>query len=82
MATHINKKKRLAKTKSGKESDETEPGDKPSRYSTTSGIGQTPTVKRTWTVGDTVEDKKTKKRGSKKKVPRPQGTGVNAIPVG
>ncbi|KAJ3477144.1 hypothetical protein NLI96_g10670 [Meripilus lineatus] len=80
---HEQRKKRLAKTKSGKESDETEPaGDKPSRYSATSGIGHTPTTKRTWTVGDVVEDKKTKKRGSKKRVPRPQGTGVNAIPVG
>lgn len=76
--------KRLAKQKAGKGTEESGPegGDKPSRYSATSGIGQVPSTKRTWTVGDVVEDKKTKKRGSKKKPPRSQGTGVNAIPVG
>ncbi|EIM92298.1 uncharacterized protein STEHIDRAFT_89201 [Stereum hirsutum FP-91666 SS1] len=61
--------------------------DRPQRYSTTSGEGQASAGKRTWTVGD-VDDGETHRGGknAKKKVrgvrTRPQGTGVNAIPVG
>ncbi|KAI0673386.1 hypothetical protein C8Q78DRAFT_968332 [Trametes maxima] len=60
--------------------------DRPQRYSTTSGVEQTPLKKRTWSVpeeGD--EDGSTRKRGSKKGKKRPPkslGTGVNSIPVG
>ncbi|EAU92741.1 RNA binding protein [Coprinopsis cinerea okayama7 len=59
--------------------------DKPQRYSATSGIDQAPTTKRTWSVGDTVEETtnrggKRKQRGNRK--PKSLGTGVNAIPVG
>ncbi|KAI0040807.1 hypothetical protein FA95DRAFT_813898 [Auriscalpium vulgare] len=60
--------------------------ERPQRFSTTSGEGEAPPTKRTWTVGD-VDDgethrggKKTKKRGNKKT--KALGTGVNAIPVG
>ncbi|PSR76723.1 hypothetical protein PHLCEN_2v8320 [Hermanssonia centrifuga] len=55
---------------------------RPQRYSATSGVDQVPTTKRTWTVGDVVEDgRRTKKRGAKKPA-KAFGTGVNAIPVG
>jgi len=59
---------------------------RPQRFSTTSGEGDAPKSKRTWTVGDVVDDethrggKKVKKRGKKR--PKDMGTGVNAIPVG
>lgn len=61
--------------------------DRPQRYSTTSGEGQASAGKRTWTVGD-VDDGEMHRGGknAKKKVrgarTKPQGTGVNAIPVG
>jgi len=80
---HNQRVKRVQKLKGSKEgADKDVLLDRPQRYSATSGIGEVPTAKRTWTVGDTTE-KPAKKRGSKKNhVPRPQGTGVNAIPVG
>lgn len=80
---HNQRVKRVEKLKNSKggEGKDVQLG-RPQRYSATSGIGEMPTAKRTWTVGDTTE-KPEKKRGSKKaRVPRPQGTGVNAIPVG
>ncbi|KAL0071780.1 hypothetical protein AAF712_000702 [Marasmius tenuissimus] len=58
------------------------------RYSATSGVGEAPATKNTWTVGDTVEEgprsrggKKHSKRGARKPA-KEWGTGVNAIPVG
>ncbi|VDB86604.1 unnamed protein product [Peniophora sp. CBMAI 1063] len=58
------------------------------RFSTTSGEGEAPSGRRTWTVGDVQEEethrggKNAKKRGAKKTKPREWGTGMNAIPVG
>lgn len=58
----------------------------PQRFSTTSGEGDAPHTKRTWTVGDedhgggNREGKKSKKkRGARTKS---WGTGVNAMPIG
>jgi len=58
----------------------------PQRFSTTSGEGDVPHTKRTWTVGDedhvggNREGKKSKKkRGARTKS---WGTGVNALPIG
>ncbi|KAH8990170.1 hypothetical protein EDB86DRAFT_3080513 [Lactarius hatsudake] len=57
----------------------------PQRFSTTSGEGDVPHTKRTWTVSDGDHDgnhegKKTKKkRGARTKS---WGTGVNALPIG
>ncbi|KAK7059184.1 hypothetical protein VNI00_001811 [Paramarasmius palmivorus] len=55
------------------------------RYSATSGVGDAPSAKRTWTVGDTADGETHrggKKRKPRKPVAKNQGTGVNAIPVG
>jgi len=59
----------------------------PQRFSTTSGEGDVPHTKRTWTVGDgdrgdvRREGKKAgKKRGTRTK--KSFGTGVNALPIG
>ncbi|KAL0580802.1 hypothetical protein V5O48_001178 [Marasmius crinis-equi] len=58
------------------------------RYSATSGVGEAPAARKTWTVGDVVEEgvkhrggKKHSKRGARKPA-KEWGTGVNAIPVG
>ena len=58
----------------------------PQRFSTTSGEGDVPHTKRTWTVGnedqsgESREGKKSKKkRGARTKS---WGTGVNALPIG
>jgi nucleolar protein 6 len=58
----------------------------PQRFSTTSGEGEVPLTKRTWTVDDGVHDgehrggtKARKKRGTRTKS---FGTGVNALPIG
>lgn len=59
--------------------------ERPQRYSTTSGVEQQPSKERTWSIPEAGDDGSKRKRGSKKKTertPRPQGTGVNAIPVG
>ncbi|ETW87089.1 hypothetical protein HETIRDRAFT_306110 [Heterobasidion irregulare TC 32-1] len=60
--------------------------DRPQRFSATSGEGEAPLAKRTWTVGEE-EDENTHRGGKKHKKTRgakvkPWGTGVNAIPVG
>ena len=58
--------------------------DRPQRWSSTSGLDEAPVTKKTWTVGDEVEE--THRGGKKhvrgKKKPKVLGTGVNAIPVG
>ena len=57
--------------------------ERPQRYSTTSGFGQAPSNKRTWSI-PIAEDQGASKKSKKRKRPaRPkdQGTGVNAIPV-
>ncbi|KAL0951470.1 hypothetical protein HGRIS_008158 [Hohenbuehelia grisea] len=59
----------------------------PQRYSATSGVRQAPSKKRTWSVGDTVDDGPTHRGGQKhsrlrKSKAKHLGTGVNAIPVG
>jgi len=55
------------------------------RFSSTSGFGDVPTTKRTWTVDDGSDAQK-RKRGKKQKgsakLPNFMATGVNAIPVG
>ncbi|KAI0285449.1 hypothetical protein BGY98DRAFT_909791, partial [Russula aff. rugulosa BPL654] len=58
----------------------------PQRFSTTSGEGEVPHTKRTWTVGDGDQGgerhgrtKAGKKRGTRTKN---WGTGVNALPIG
>ncbi|KAH9846855.1 hypothetical protein C2E23DRAFT_743270 [Lenzites betulinus] len=61
--------------------------ERPQRYSTTSGVEQMPSKKRTWTIPEGGEEgsASARKRGSKKGKSRPPkdfGTGVNAIPVG
>ena len=53
--------------------------DQSQRYSATSGVGQAPKQKRTWSVGgSSIESTKSKRR----RPTRNMGTGVNAIPVG
>ncbi|KAJ2912151.1 hypothetical protein MD484_g8262, partial [Candolleomyces efflorescens] len=58
--------------------------DRPQRYSTTSGLDEAPTTKKTWSVGN--EEEETHRGGKKhvrgKKKSKTWGTGVNAIPVG
>lgn len=57
--------------------------ERPQRYSTTSGFGQAPSNKKTWSI-PIAEDQGASKKPKKRKRPaRPkdQGTGVNAIPV-
>ncbi|KAH9964225.1 hypothetical protein BC827DRAFT_1266018 [Russula dissimulans] len=58
----------------------------PQRFSTTSGVGDVPQTKRTWSVGDGSQSgehhgraKRGKKRGTRTKN---WGTGVNALPIG
>lgn len=90
-ALHEERKKRLMKQKSseGIPAEHTEI-ERPQRYSATSGIGEAPSAKKTWTVGDGDGDgdgdekDNGRKRGkkNKKRPPRALGTGVNAIPVG
>ncbi|KAI0322167.1 hypothetical protein OF83DRAFT_1167828 [Amylostereum chailletii] len=62
------------------------PPSRPQRFSTTSGEGDAPQTKRTWTVGDTVEEETHRggKRVRQARKPRVKdyGTGVNSIPVG
>ncbi|KAF8745094.1 hypothetical protein AX14_010565 [Amanita brunnescens Koide BX004] len=66
------------KKKAGEGESQTASLDQPQRYSATSGVGQVPKQKRTWSVGDSIESKKPKRRRPTKNL----GTGVNAIPVG
>ena len=61
--------------------------ERPQRYSATSGVEQIPLKKRTWSIPEDNDEQGTsrKKRGSKKggkRLSKPLGTGVNAIPVG
>jgi len=80
---HEQREKRLKKQTGSKDGAEGEAQlSRPQRYSATSGVGQAPPQKRTWTVGEPIdgEAKPSKKRG--KRPPRALGTGVNAIPVG
>ncbi|KAF7303279.1 RRM domain-containing protein [Mycena kentingensis (nom. inval.)] len=60
--------------------------ERPQRFSATSGLDSTVAKRRTWTVGDAVDDE-THRGGKKHKKTRGKGgkqwgTGVNAIPVG
>lgn len=59
----------------------------PQRFSTTSGEGDVPRTKRTWTISD--EDQGEVRRGGKKaekkrgtRTKKSFGTGVNALPIG
>jgi len=57
--------------------------ERPQRYSTTSGFGQAPSNKKTWSI-PTAEDQEASKNSKRRKrpvKPKDQGTGVNAIPV-
>ena len=87
--TSIDQKRRIEKGKSAApdmgEDDQTELRslERPQRYSTTSGFGQAPSNKKTWSV-PTVKDQDPSKISKKRKRPvksKDQGTGVNAIPV-
>ena len=87
--TSIDQKRRIEKGKSAApdtgEDDQTELRslERPQRYSTTSGFGQAPSNKKTWSV-PTVKDQDPSKISKKRKrpvKPKDQGTGVNAIPV-
>ncbi|KAI0931830.1 hypothetical protein AcW2_000623 [Taiwanofungus camphoratus] len=58
---------------------------RPQRYSSTSGVDQAPTKKRTWTIEEPIDEKNGGGGKRSKKKTRPPwtlGTGVNAIPVG
>ncbi|KAH6916926.1 RNA binding protein [Coprinopsis sp. MPI-PUGE-AT-0042] len=79
---------RIKKVEKGDKSAILSRPDKPQRYSATSGLDQTEAqmTKRTWSVGDVVEEthrggKRHQKRGARKPG-KSHGTGVNAIPVG
>jgi nucleolar protein 6 len=58
----------------------------PQRFSTTSGEGEVPHTKRTWTVGDGDQGdvRRGGKKAGKKRGTRTKnfGTGVNALPIG
>ncbi|KAF5368627.1 hypothetical protein D9758_002311 [Tetrapyrgos nigripes] len=59
----------------------------PQRFSATSGVEEAPDTKRTWSIGDAMDEKthrggKKHARPSKKSKSKDWGTGVNAIPVG
>jgi len=58
----------------------------PQRFSTTSGEGEVPHTKRTWTVGDGDQggERHGKTKAGKKRGTRTKnwGTGVNALPIG
>jgi len=57
--------------------------ERPQRYSTTSGFGQAPSNKKTWSI-PTAEDQEAPRNSKKRKRPvksKDHGTGVNAIPV-
>jgi len=58
----------------------------PQRFSTTSGVGDVPHTKRTWSVGDgdqSGEHHARTKRGKKRGIrTKNWGTGVNALPIG
>ncbi|KAF8506584.1 hypothetical protein F5888DRAFT_1791032 [Russula emetica] len=59
---------------------------RPQRFSTTSGEGEVPHTKRTWTVGDGDQggERHGKTKAGKKRGTRTKnwGTGVNALPIG
>jgi nucleolar protein 6 len=51
----------------------------PQRFSATSGVGEAPKQKPTWSIGDGVSEGKSR---SRRRPLKNQVTGVNAIPVG
>ncbi|KAF9654394.1 hypothetical protein BDM02DRAFT_3106767 [Thelephora ganbajun] len=86
---HEQRKRRIEKRKSATtdvgEVDQAELKalERPQRYSTTSGFGQAPSNKKTWSI-PTVEYREALKGPKKRRrpaKPKDQGTGVNAIPV-
>ncbi|KAI9509525.1 hypothetical protein F5148DRAFT_746246 [Russula earlei] len=85
LATQRTRRTLNAATAQGKDTTEQEPS-RPQRFSTTSGEGEVPRTKRTWSVGDGAHGaehrgatKRGKKRGTRTKN---WGTGVNALPIG
>ncbi|KLO20724.1 hypothetical protein SCHPADRAFT_897983 [Schizopora paradoxa] len=83
----------LASQRTKRAEKEKESGDvaeRPQRHSTTSGLEQTLPKMRTWSVPEEGDDGQTHRGGKKHakgdkqrgRRPKPQGTGVNAIPVG
>ncbi|KAF9786919.1 hypothetical protein BJ322DRAFT_1107013 [Thelephora terrestris] len=84
---HEQRKRRIEKRKSTvtSEVDQTELRalERPQRYSTTSGFGQAPSNKKTWSIPAAMDQDTPKNSKKRKRPPRPkdQGTGVNAIPV-
>jgi nucleolar protein 6 len=85
----LSQEKKVEKQKDAKKDEDIASLTASKRYSATSGVEQAPANKRTWTVGDAVDDsthrggvkhtKKDRKRGGRSKA---QVTGMNAIPVG
>ncbi|KAF8633010.1 hypothetical protein AX15_001607 [Amanita polypyramis BW_CC] len=76
---HTQRQKKLEKNVTEEGKLDTGSPDQRQRFSTTSGVGQIPKQKRTWTVGTSVDGRK-KSKG--RRPVRNLGTGVNAIPVG
>ncbi|KAF8641107.1 hypothetical protein AX17_000750 [Amanita inopinata Kibby_2008] len=77
---YLQREKRLEKKERVEGVQPTPRPDQFQRYSATSGIGQAPNEKRTWSVENVVDAKRrSKSRGRPRKN---LGTGVNAIPVG
>lgn len=75
------KKLQKQKSKFSTAKEDAESDLRPQRYSATSGVDQAPQTRRTWTVSSTPEENEKRKKTRGKKLPRFQGTGVNAIPV-
>ncbi|KAH9944169.1 uncharacterized protein BXZ73DRAFT_73754 [Epithele typhae] len=82
----VMKRNNAGKSQQHDDQDEDVQMERPQRYSTTSGVDQVPLKKRTWSIPENEDEAAPgKKRGSKKRKKRlakPLGTGVNAIPVG
>ncbi|PCH33893.1 RNA-binding domain-containing protein [Wolfiporia cocos MD-104 SS10] len=78
------RQKRLEKQKKGAKDDAgaSDQFAKPQRYSATSGIGQAPSKKRTWSIAEPTDGESKLGKKGKKRPPKALGTGVNAIPVG
>ncbi|TFK56572.1 hypothetical protein OE88DRAFT_1730049 [Heliocybe sulcata] len=82
------RKKRMEKQQVGPQNKGEVPAEESlqrARFSSTSGVGDAPNTKHTWTVDDSSDPQK-RKRGKKQKggdkKPSFMATGVNAIPVG
>ena len=79
----VSQKKKLEKQKGKHDTESDIKGlERPQRYSSTSGVVQAPSTRRTWSIPEAGDDQPKKKKRGPKKPARSLGTGVNAIPVG